>query len=75
MNGVDANSLGLDGSEKVSFGDLSKISPQQNLSITIEYANGSTKEVELLLRVDTPIEVEYFYNDGILPYVLEQLLA
>jgi aconitate hydratase len=75
MNGVDAKSLGLDGSEKVSFGDLSKISPQQNLSITIEYANGSTKEVELLLRVDTPIEVEYFYNDGILPYVLEQLLA
>ncbi len=74
INGMDASNLGINGSEKISFGDLSEIHPQQNIHIKIEYTNGNIKHIPLLLRVDTPIEVEYFYNDGILPYVLKQLL-
>jgi aconitate hydratase len=38
-------------------------------------ADGSSTDVELTLRIDTPIEIEYYKNGGILPYVLRQLLA
>ena len=43
--------------------------------LVITRADGSKKETTLTLRIDTPIEVDYFRNGGILPYVLRQLLA
>jgi aconitate hydratase len=41
----------------------------------IRRADGSSQRVPLLLRIDTPIEVDYFEHGGILPFVLRELLA
>jgi len=43
--------------------------------MTIHRANGQTQDVPVTLRIDTPIEVEYYQNGGILPFVLRQLIA
>ena len=45
-----------------------------DVRLAIHRANGETEEVPLTLRIDTPIEVDYYLNGGILPYVLRQLL-
>jgi len=37
--------------------------------------DAETREISLTLRIDTPIEIEYYKNGGILPYVLRQLIA
>jgi aconitate hydratase len=51
------------------------IKPQQQVTLVINRADGSTQEVRVLLRIDTPIEVDYYKHGGILPFVLRQLLA
>ena len=43
--------------------------------MVITRANGKREEVSLILRIDTPIEVDYYRSGGILPYVLRQLLG
>ena len=48
---------------------------QQNLTLRITRADGSTEEVPVLCRVDTDIEIEYYRHGGILSYVLRQLVA
>ena len=45
------------------------------MRLVIHRANGSSQEVKVLLRIDTPIEVDYYKHGGILPFVLRQLLA
>jgi aconitate hydratase len=42
--------------------------------LEIKRANGKTEQVPLTLRIDTPIEVDYFRHGGILPYVLRQIV-
>jgi aconitate hydratase len=75
-SGESAKSLGLDGSEQFSLRGTEKgITPGQDLTLVITKADGSTKEAVVKLRVDTPIEVEYFKHGGILPYVLRSLIA
>jgi aconitate hydratase len=51
------------------------IKPQQEVTLVIKRANGQSQQVKLLLRIDTPIEVDYYRHGGILPFVLRQLLA
>jgi aconitate hydratase len=51
------------------------IKPQQEVTLVIERANGQSQQVKVLLRIDTPIEVDYYRHGGILPFVLRQLLA
>jgi aconitate hydratase len=51
------------------------ITPQQDLTLVIKRSDGSSQNVGVKLRLDTPIEIEYFQAGGILPYVLKQLLA
>jgi aconitate hydratase len=51
------------------------IKPQMDVTLTIRRKDGSTQRVPLLLRIDTPIEVDYYHHGGILPYVLRELLA
>jgi aconitate hydratase len=68
-------SLGITGDEKFDIHVPSVLKPQQDISMTITRKDGSTKEVTLLSRIDTPIEVDYYLNGGILPYVLRELLA
>jgi aconitate hydratase len=75
-DGVDAASLKLDGSESFDLeGVEAGITPQQDVTLVIHRADGSTERVALKLRIDTPIEVEYYNKGGILPFVLGQLLA
>ncbi|MDO8267493.1 MAG: aconitate hydratase [Moraxellaceae bacterium] len=74
--GASLQSLGLKGDETFAIvgvdGDLA---PQQDMTLVITAADGSTKEVTLLSRIDTPIEVDYYRHGGILPFVLRQILT
>jgi len=74
--GTNAQSLKLDGSETFDLtGFESGITPRQDLTLTIHRANGETERVPVTLRIDTPIEVDYYQHGGILPYVLRQLIS
>jgi aconitate hydratase len=69
-------SLGIIGNETFDLkGMEGVVRPQQNVTLVIRRADGSEQEVPLLLRIDTPIEVDYYKHGGILPFVLRQLLA
>ncbi len=74
-DGSDARTLGLDGSETYSFSGLDEIAPGKTVLMTIKRAGGKTETVPLKLRIDTPIEVDYYKHGGILPFVLRQILA
>jgi len=69
-------SLNLTGEETYELTGLAgEIKPQQDVSLTINRKDGSTQSVTLLLRIDTPIEVDYYKNGGILPFVLKELVS
>ncbi len=73
---VDAATLKLDGSETFDLeGTESGITPQQDVTLVIHRADGNIERVALKLRIDTPIEVEYYDKGGILPFVLGQLVS
>jgi aconitate hydratase len=75
-DGVDAASLKLDGSETFDLEGIENgITPQQDVTLVIHRANGNIERIAVKLRIDTPIEVEYYNKGGILPFVLEQLLG
>ncbi|MHB1144056.1 MAG: aconitate hydratase AcnA [Thiobacillus sp.] len=75
-DGVDAATLKLDGSETFDLeGTESGITPQQDVTLVIHRADGKRERVALKLRIDTPIEVEYYNRGGILPFVLGQLVG
>jgi aconitate hydratase len=70
------SSLGIKGDETVDIrGVEGEIRPQQDATLVIRRADGSVKEVPLLLRIDTPIEVDYYNHGGILPFVLRELIG
>ena len=74
--GVNARTLGIDGTETFDLTGLeSGIRPRGDVLLTIKRADGSSSEVPLRVRIDTPIEVDYYRNGGILPFVLRQLVA
>ncbi|MGA0608952.1 aconitate hydratase AcnA [Caldimonas sp. KR1-144] len=68
-------SLGLKGDELIDIELGAEIKPQSDATLVITKADGSKKKVKLTLRIDTPIEVDYYKHGGILPFVLRQLLA
>jgi aconitate hydratase len=69
-------SLNIIGDEHFDIDGLEGgVKPQMDVTLTIRRADGSTQTVPLLLRIDTPIEVDYYLNGGILPFVLRELLA
>ena len=69
-------SLNITGNESFDLlGIENDIKPQQQVTLVIKRANGDTQKVKVLLRIDTPIEVDYYRHGGILPFVLRQLLA
>ena len=67
--------LGLTGTETVNIIPDAKLTPQSEAQLVITRADGSQTKHTLLLRIDTPIEVDYYRAGGILPYVLRQLLG
>jgi len=75
-DGATAQSLKIDGSETIDIlGVETGITPMQDVTMVIHRKNGQTDKVALKLRIDTPIEVDYYQHGGILPYVLRELLA
>jgi aconitate hydratase len=68
--------LGITGKETYDLKGLEgEIKPQQLATLVIHRADGTSQDVKVLLRIDTPIEVDYYKHGGILPFVLRQLLA
>jgi len=73
--GTSAATLNLDGTETFDLlGIEGNITPQQNATLVIHRQDGRTENVKVRVRIDTPIEVEYYRHGGILPYVLRQLI-
>ncbi|MDG1959711.1 MAG: aconitate hydratase AcnA [Candidatus Binatia bacterium] len=75
-DGDTIDSLGLDGTETFDLigVEAEDFAPQQDLSLTIHRADGTSQNLAVTVRIDTPIEIEYYRHGGILPYVLRQLL-
>ena len=74
-DGTNAASLGLAGTETFSITGLTdSIQPGQQLSLEIQSQDGGSRTIPVKLRIDTPIEIEYYKHGGILPFVLKQLL-
>ncbi|MGZ5233315.1 MAG: aconitate hydratase AcnA [Burkholderiales bacterium] len=74
--GATAQTLKIDGSEKIDIIGIEKgITPMQDVTMVVTRNDGKTENVPLRLRIDTPIEVDYYKHGGILPYVLRQLIA
>ena len=68
-------SLGIQGNEVIDIDFPSQLVPQQEIMMTVRRPDGKASTVQLLSRIDTPIEVDYFRHGGILPYVLRELMA
>jgi aconitate hydratase len=74
--GESAQTLGLDGTEIFDLVGLEGgITPRMDVTLIIHRAGGEVQQVPVTLRIDTPIEVDYYLHGGILPYVLRQLLS
>ena len=74
--GISAQTLNLDGTETYDITGLSdSIQPRQDVTLTITRKDGTKLEQTVKLRIDTPIEVDYYRHGGILPFVLRQLIA
>ncbi|MBG9387828.1 aconitate hydratase [Caenimonas aquaedulcis] len=68
-------SLRLTGDETIDVIPDPELRPRSPAKVIVTRADGSTQEITVTLRIDTPIEVDYYRHGGILPFVLRQLLA
>jgi aconitate hydratase len=76
LDGVTAESLGLDGSQTFSINGLSDdLKPGKQLTVELKTADGQTRYFPVKVRIDTSIEIDYYRHGGILPFVLRQLLS
>ena len=76
--GTSAESLRLDGTEVFDIVGLEvggEVRPRQDVTLVVHRQDGSEEQVTVTLRIDTPIEIDYYRHGGILPFVLRQLLA
>ena len=74
-DGMSAQSLNLEGNEIWDFPEAGNISkPRLEMPVVIHRSNGTCDTISVTVRIDTSIEVDYYRNGGILPYVLRQLL-
>jgi aconitate hydratase len=75
-DGASVESLGLTGEEVFDIAGISgELTPRQRFEVKATAPDGSVKTFGVISRIDTPIEVDYYKHDGILPYVLRQLAA
>ena len=73
--GFDRKKLNIKGSELFTIIDIEKgLEPRQEVDCEIKYADGASKKIKLLCRIDTANEIEYYKNGGILQYVLRNML-
>jgi aconitate hydratase len=72
-DGMDRKTLGLKGDEVIDILGLERLSPRMDIKVAIKRANGTFDVVEMLCRVDTADEVNYYRHGGILQYVLREM--
>ena len=75
LQGESWQTLGLTGTEHIDIVVGNAIAPQAEVTLLITRRSSEQQRARLKLRIDTPIEVDYYLHGGILPYVLRQLLA
>jgi aconitate hydratase len=73
LNGQNAASLGLDGTETFSVAVPRNLEPRQKIEVTAVKPDGTKVQFDTLCRVDTPVEVDYYRNGGILQTVLRRM--
>jgi len=73
--GESRQKLGLDGSETFTISGIKKIAPRKTLKVKAFKSDGREINFEVIARLDTDIDVEYFKHGGILPYVLRKILS
>jgi aconitate hydratase len=73
--GQNVESLGLTGQEEIDIVGLNdELQPRQDVIVRVQRADGSVMEFRAIVRIDTPVEVEYYRNGGILHAVLRKLV-
>jgi aconitate hydratase len=75
LPGHSWQSLRLTGHEVIDVLPDPALKPQSEATLLITRADGTRQQLQVILRIDTPIEVDYYRHGGILPFVLRQLLA
>ncbi|MEO5336018.1 MAG: aconitate hydratase AcnA [Magnetospirillum sp. WYHS-4] len=74
-DGMDRKTLKLDGTETFDILGVDSLKPRQDVAVRIRRADGSAQEIQVLCRIDTLDEIEYYRTGGILQYVLGNLAA
>ncbi|RME98671.1 MAG: aconitate hydratase AcnA, partial [Alphaproteobacteria bacterium] len=69
QEGESWKTLGMKGDEQVTISGVGALEPRQMVPATIRYGDGSERKIELLCRIDTEVELDYFRHGGILTYV------
>ncbi|MDU6923951.1 aconitate hydratase AcnA [Franconibacter helveticus] len=72
--GVTRKTLGLTGEERIDISNLANITPAATVPVTLTRADGTTEVIECRCRIDTGNELTYYRNDGILHYVIRNML-
>lgn len=67
--------LGITGEEQVTITGLTDLKPRMTVAAAVTFADGSSKDIDLLVRIDTEDELDYYNNGGILHYVLRNLVG
>jgi aconitate hydratase len=75
LPGEGVEPLGLTGQETISVTGLDELKPRQEVAVTIGRADGSETKTAAIIRLDTPVDVNYYRNGGILQTVLRKMLA
>jgi aconitate hydratase len=73
--GESWENLGLDGSESFFISGIENMTPRKSLQVKAIKSDGREVNFEAVARLDTDIDVDYFENGGILPYVLRKMLS
>jgi aconitate hydratase len=74
-DGDSWQSLGLKGDEVVTVHGVDKLAPRSEAKLTIKSSDGRSRDIMVLVRIDTADELDYYKHGGILPYVVRQLAA
>jgi aconitate hydratase len=72
--GQNAETLGLTGTESFDILIGDDLKPRQDVTVRVTDSSGTTRDIVLWCRIDTPVEIDYYRNGGILQFVLRQLL-
>ncbi|MBC7396554.1 MAG: aconitate hydratase AcnA, partial [Bdellovibrionales bacterium] len=74
LAGESAETHGFKGDEIIDIDGITTVQPGEKLKASVKFSNGTSKEINLLCRIDTANELEYYKNGGILHYVIRQML-